>query len=206
MFIWYHCSPQASNYTSPWHWTKVTATGEWHSADTRKESTQNMQSTEMPAFLPNSNDFHNFQQLVATNPSGNSNAAKNRMANMNLVNGSSNNASNTAKAFQMPYPFLPPPNQTLSAQNPLSPTNSTILPSAMTNPSAMSTQSSTMQNVRAFSMDRVTGSTLESNTNQISNQSNSTDQSATQQHNSMISPTRHLPFPYSNLNNYHRNF
>lgn len=139
---------------------------------------------------------------------------KNRMQNMNHVNSgvSNNSTTNNGKQFPIPYPFLPPPqSQAMTAQNPLSPSaNSSMLPPApMVNQShTMVSQQSPMANTRnSFPTDRTSGTNLESNNNQTSNQSNSVDQSSTQQqHNPMLSPTRHLPFPYSNLNNYHRNF
>lgn len=215
-----HYSSQASSYNSPWQWTKVTATGEWHTADARKESAPNIPSSEMSAYLPgnhnsnNNNDYHNFQQLMnSNNAAGNVSVTKNRMPNMGLgINAGNNSAvnNNGGKSFQMPYPYLPPPqSQPLTAQNPLSPSNSSMLQPTMSNQSNLSVaQQQSMGNARnSFSLERVAGTQLESNNNQTSNQSNSTDQSSVQQqHNSMLSPTRHLPFPYSNLNNYHRNF
>lgn len=151
--------------------------------------------------------------MNSNNAAGNVSVTKNRMPNMGLgINAGNNSAvnNNGGKSFQMPYPYLPPPqSQPLTAQNPLSPSNSSMLQPTMSNQSNLSVaQQQSMGNARnSFSLERVAGTQLESNNNQTSNQSNSTDQSSVQQqHNSMLSPTRHLPFPYSNLNNYHRNF
>lgn len=237
MFVLFFFSISTSssqpNYTSPWQWTKVTATGEWHMADARKDAAPNLPTSELSTYHPGNNDFHNFQQLMGNqNVAGNNNVTKNRMQNLNMPNGGNNSSgltsSNNGKSFQMPYPFLPPPqSQAMSAQNPMSPTNSSILPSTpMANQSSMATvqqqqhhyqqqqqqqhQQQSMAATRPFSMDRLAGINLESNNNQTSKQSNSADQSSVeqhqQQHNPMLSPTRHLPFPYSNLSNFHRNF
>lgn len=245
-------SPQASSYASQWPWTKVTATGEWHPANGRKDSSSTAMSPSSSVtttYLPGSsssstsNEFQRFQQqLMAVNSSlmagttatavasSNSAGARNqRMSSSSMglgnVNANNNGAANrnsvgggvgvdvASKAFDA-YPFLPPPpSQPLNAQNPLSPTHS---PMRQQQQSPMSNQSMAQQQQHsprsAFSLDRIAGQTLQSNLNQKSNQSNSTDQSSSQQqqqqsqHNPMLSPTRHLPFPYSNLNNYHRNF
>lgn len=239
-------SPQASSYASQWPWTKVTATGEWHPANGRKDSSSAVMSpsssvttTYLPgSSISTSNEYQRFQQQMMAVNSGllagstatsttnsNSAGAKNqRMSSLAMglgnVNASNNGAVNrnsvgvdvANKPFDA-YPFLPPlPSQPLNAQNPLSPTHS---PMRQQQQSPMSNQSMAQQQQQsprsAFSLDRIAGTALQSNTNQKSNQSDSAEQSSSQQqqqpqHNPMLSPTRHLPFPYSNLNNYHRNF
>lgn len=119
----------------------------------------------------------------------NNNATKNRMQTMTLANGggggggtnnnsagNSNNSgptdNNNGKSFQIPYPFLPPPQtQAMSAQNPMSPTTSPMLPpsTSMANHANMATvqhSPGSMANARPFSMDRVPVTNMESNNNQ----------------------------------------
>lgn len=161
------------------------------------------------------------------------NASKNRMPTVGMGNVSNNSAINrnsvggggggagtgaavdgaSNKTFDA-YPFLPPaPTQPLIAQNPLSPTHSPMRQqqqqSTMSNQTGAFSAAQQQHSPRStYSLDRIAGTTSQSNNNQKLNQSNLTDQSSLQQqqHNSMLSPSRHLPFPYSNLNNYHRNF
>lgn len=87
-----HCSPQ-SNYTSPWHWTTVTATGEWHT-EARKEP--NPSAADLASFLPSNSDFHNFHHL---------------MSGGNLLGGHKNrvNSLPNAKQHQQHQTQAPPP-------------------------------------------------------------------------------------------------
>lgn len=229
-------SSQAASYTSPWHWTKVTATGEWHSADGRKESTQHL----LTDLSMGHNDFHSLQQLFNTGnimmtanqkSSCNKNqtpnvSSPNGNLNMNTVNNATNNNNNNGKS-PYSFPFLSPSNQT--ATNPLSPIN---LPSMAgnnnntnnninNNASILTSSSISNQSHGGFSSDHTATTTNNnpsesrnniSNANQMMNQSISgthnplqRQQQQQQQLNSMLSQSRHLPFPY-NLNNFHRNY
>lgn len=174
------------------------------------------------------NDFHNLQQLF-NNSGGNSqhhttvnttktNACnKPRPSNGNLNNSTNVMATNnTGKQQSFSYPFLPSSNQTATT-NPMSSLN---LPSSMAsnNNASMLNQTPTQQMPQhsGFTLERATAAnnTLESrnnnNNNQMMNQSisgqnPSQQQQQQQQLNSMLSHSRHLPFPY-NLNNFHRNY
>lgn len=155
-------------------------------------------------------------------PNGNLNM-NTAMANNNAsIN---NNNSNGKSPFS--FSFLPPSNQT--ATNPLSPMN---LPSMAANTnnnnnntnnnnnaSMLTSPSISNQSHGSFSLDHTTTATNtnpldsrnnSSNANQMMNQSiagsqNPVQHQQQQQFNSMLSQSRHLPFPY-NLNNFHRNY
>lgn len=154
-------------------------------------------------------------------PNGNLNL-NTAMAN-NATNNNNNNNNNGKSPFS--FPFLSPSNET--ATNPLSPID---LPSMAgnssinnnnnnNNASMLISPSISNQSHGGFSLDRTSIAThnnpLESrnnssNPNQMMNQSISGSQNPSQQQqhqqlNSMLSQSRHLPFPY-NLNNFHRNY
>lgn len=151
----------------------------------------------------------------ASLPNGNLNI------NTAMANNATNNNNNNGKS-PFSFPFLSPTNQT--AANPLSPINLPSMSGNSTcnnnNPSMLASPSiSNQSHGGGFSLDRTSTATnnspLESrnnstNPNQMMNQSNSGSQNPSQQQqqqqlNSMLSQSRHLPFPY-NLNNFHRNY
>lgn len=85
------CSSQ-SNYSSPWHWTTVTATGEWHT-EARKEPNS---TADLASFLPSNSDFHNFHHLMSAG------------GNLNL-GGHKHRVNNSGTKQGLPSLPLPPP-------------------------------------------------------------------------------------------------
>lgn len=89
-FLFY--SQQKTSYNSPWNWTTVTASGEWHNLGTRKESNNtsaNMHHSSAAAAaaaLQNSVMHHNASGNSGNNSSsGNtSNAGMNQQSNRAL--------------------------------------------------------------------------------------------------------------------------
>lgn len=80
-------SPQ-TNYTSPWQWTTVTATGEWHGMEARKEPNSSNTS-----YLPTTSDFHHFHHLMNNNGGHN-------LGGSSSLGGNNHNGNNTTAMKQ----------------------------------------------------------------------------------------------------------
>lgn len=141
----------------------------------------------------NANTGSTSKNRMAINDSANGNNNNNNVSNNN------NNSANIAgKQYPMMYPFLSKPNQLATAQNPLA--NNLI-----TNNTPVAGQSTVASHEQQQQLNSIRGYQMERNNNQMNNQSNTGQNQTQQQITSMLSHSRHLPFPY-NLNNFHRNF
>lgn len=108
------CSNQP-NYTSPWNWTTVTATGEWHSM-ARKEP-------DASPYLPMNNDFHNFHQLMNGTGAGHAAAATaTGSGNKNRLNQNANHLNGAPKQL----PISSGHNSTVMGQSPMTATSTSM--------------------------------------------------------------------------------